>query len=416
MARKRIVSESRKKVIQDFLAEYQPKTAKELQEILKDLMADTVQSMLEAEIEDELGYSKYDYQNKETTNSRNGYYPKTITASDGEFVVDIPRDREGIFEPKVVKKYENDISSIEDKILSMYAKGMTTRDIQDHIKDIYGFDASPSLVSKITDKVLPIAQQWQGRPLQRLYALVYMDAIHFNVKQDNQVVKKAVYVAIGVKIDGTKEVLGLWVGANESSKYWLSVLTEIRNRGVEDILIISIDNLKGFSEAIQAVYPYTEIQKCIVHQIRNSTRFVSYKDLKSFTSDLKEVYKATTEEVALGNLDKFEEKWGKKYPGAIGSWRANWHELSSFFKYPPELRKLIYTTNSIENFNRQLRKVTKSKSIFPTDDALFKMLYLATIDICKKWEKGRHVQAWTQVASQLQQFFSERILPSDLQY
>ncbi len=257
-------------------------------------MADTVQSMLEAKIEDELGYSKYDYPNKETTNSRNGYYPKTITASDGEFVVDIPRDREGIFEPKVLKK--------------------------------------------------------------------------------------AVYVAIGVKIDGTKEVLGLWIGANESSKYWLSVLTEIRNRGVEDILIISIDNLKGFFEAIQAVYPYTEIQKCIVHQIRNSTRFVSYKDLKSFTSDLKEVYKATTEEIALGNLDKFEEKWGKKYPGAIGSWRANWHELSSFFKYPPELRKLIYTTNSIENFTRQLRKVTKSKSIFPTDDALFKMLYLATVD------------------------------------
>lgn len=339
---------------------------------------------------------------KDTSNTRNGYYPKTINSTNGEFTIDIPRDREGEYEPKVIKKFENDISSIEDKILSMYAKGMTTRDIQKHI-------------SKITDKILPIAHQWQGRPLKRLYALVYMDAIHFNVKEDNQVIKKAVYTAIGIKLNGEKEVLGLWVGGNESSKYWLNVLSEIKNRGTENILIISVDNLKGFSEAIQAFYPDTEIQKCIVHQIRNSTRFVSYKDLKEFTADLKEIYKATTEELALSNLDVFEEKWIKKYPAAIASWRNNWHELSTFFKYPPELRKMIYTTNSIENYNRQLRKVTKSKTIFPTDDSFFKILYLDTMDISKKWIKSRHLRSWSQIASQLQVFSSERIFTQDLE-
>ncbi|GAA6326245.1 hypothetical protein F350042L8_33430 [Fusobacterium ulcerans] len=290
MARQRKISDARRKLIREFLEEFKPKDARELQDILKDLMADTVQSMLEVEIDEELGYSKYDYHNKETDNSRNGYYPKSVKTTNGEIILDIPRDRNGEFDPKVVKKYENDISSIEDKILSMYAKGMTTRDIKEHIQEIYGFDTSPTLISKITDKIIPIAYQWQSRPLERLYALVYMDAVHFNVREDNHVVKKAVYAAIGVKLNGTKEVLGLWIGENESSKYWLSVLTEIRNRGTEDILIISIDNLNGFSEAIEGIFPKTQIQKCIVHQIRNSTKFVNYKDLKEFTSDMKLIY------------------------------------------------------------------------------------------------------------------------------
>lgn len=415
MARQRKVSEARKRVIREFLEEFKPKDARELQDILKDLMADTVQSMLEVEIDEELGYSKYDYQNKETDNSRNGYYPKSVKTTNGEILLDIPRDRNGEFNPKVVKKYENDISSIEDKILSMYAKGMTTRDIKDHIQDIYGFDTSPTLISKITDRIIPIAHQWQSRPLERLYALVYMDAVHFNVREDSHVVKKAVYAAIGVKLNGTKEVLGLWIGENESSRYWLSVLTEIRNRGTEDILIISIDNLKGFSEAIEGIFPKTQIQKCIVHQIRNSTKFVNYKDLKEFTSDMKLIYKAPTEERALENLEEFSKKWNKKYPHSIMSWKNNWQELATFFQYSPEVRKLIYTTNSIENYNRQLRKVTKSKGVFPTNEALFKMLYLATMDICKKWEKGIHVQSWSQIGLQLSIHFSERIKSSDLE-
>lgn len=385
MARRRKVDPERRAFIRSLLAKYEPQDAGDVQDMLKDLLAETLQEMLEAEMDETLGYSKYDYKSKNTDDSRNGYSQKTVTSSMGEFELDIPRDRKGEFEPQVVKKNQTDISSIEDQVLSMYAKGMTTRDISEHLKDVYGVDASAEMISHMTDRILPIAREWQNRPLERKYAIVFMDAVHFNVREDNRTVKKAVYVAIGVKLNGVREVLGMWIGGNESAKYWLGVLNEIKNRGVEDIMIVSVDGLSGFGEAIHAVYPYAEVQRCIVHQIRYSTKFISYKDLKPFMADLKLVYKADTEDLALAAMDKLEETWGKKYPTSIASWRNNWAQLSTYFKYPQEIRRIVYTTNSIENFNRQLRKVTKAKTISPTDDALFKSLYLAMMDATKKW-------------------------------
>ena len=406
MARQRKLSPERKAFINSLLEHYQPNDAKDVQEMLKDLLGDTLQGMLEAEMDDHLGYSKYDYQNKETTDSRNGFSKKTVTSSMGPITIDIPRDREGTFEPRAVKKNETDISSIEDQVLSMYAKGMTA-----HLRDVYGVEASAEMISHMTDRILPIAKEWQNRPLERKYAVVFMDAVHFHVRQDNQTVKKAVYVAIGVRLDGTKEVLGMWIGGNESAKYWLGVLNEIKNRGVEDILIVSVDGLTGFVDAIGAVFPKAEIQRCIVHQIRYTTKFVSYKDIKPFMKDLKLVYQADTEALALSALDDLEENWGKKYPSSVASWRNNWPQLSTYFKYPAEIRKIIYTTNAIENYNRQLRKVTKNKTIFPTDDALFKSIYLAMIDITKKWT-GK-AWNWGQTLDQLCIYFGDRIQPED---
>jgi len=412
MARQRKLSPERKAFINGLLQHYQPKTSQDVQEMLKDLLGDTLQGMLEAELDTELGYSKYDYSAKETDNSRNGYSKKNVVSSMGEISLDIPRDRKGDFEPQIVKKNQTDISNIEDQVLSMYAKGMSTRDISTHLYSVYGVEASAEMISKMTDRILSLAKEWQNRPLDRKYAVVFMDAIHYYVRQDNATVKKAVYIAIGIRLNGSKEVLGMWVGGNESAKYWLGVLTEIKNRGVEDILIVSVDGLTGFGDAIHAVYPQTEIQRCIIHQIRYSTKFISYKDIKPFMADLKEVYQASTEEIALQKLDSLEEKWGNKYPSSIASWRNNWLQISTYFKYPPEIRRIIYTTNSIENFNRQLRKVTKSKTIFPTDDALFKMLYLAMMDITKKWE-GKPWN-WGQILEQLCIYFEERITPQDL--
>jgi transposase-like protein len=407
MARQRKLTEERSALIRQLLSSYKPGDVQDVQSMLKDLLGDTLQGMMEAELEDELGYSKYDYKNKETDNRRNGSSKKTVTSSMGEIDLDIPRDRNGEFEPQIIKKNQTDISNIEDQVLSMYAKGMTTRDISEHLKSVYGVDASASMISKMTDRIIPIAKEWQSRPLSRAYAIVFMDAVHYNVRQDHAIVKKATYIAIGIKLDGTREVLGMWIGGNESARYWVGVLNEIRNRGTEDILIASVDGLTGFNDAIHAVYPNTEIQRCILHQIRNSTRFISYKDIKQFMADLKLVYQASTEEIALQQLDTLDDKWGKKYPSAIKSWKNNWAELSTYFKYPPEIRKIIYTTNSIENFNRQLRKVTKSKTIFPTDDSLFKMLYLAMVDITRKWS-GRP-RDWARILEQLLIYFDGRI-------
>ena len=413
MARQRKLSPERKAFINSLLEHYQPSDANDVHEMLKDLLGDTLQGMLEAEMDQKLGYSKYDYQNKETDDSRNGYSKKTVTSSLGEIDLDIPRDRKGEFEPQIVRKNQTDISNIEDQVLSMYAKGMTTRDISAHLKSVYGVDASAEMISHMTDRILPIAKEWQNRPLEKKYAIVFMDAVHFHVRQDNQTVKKAVYVAIGIKLNGRKEVLGMWIGGNESAKYWLGVLNEIKNRGVEDIMIVSVDGLTGFGDAINAVFPKAEIQRCIVHQVRYSTKFVNYKDLKPFVKDLKEVCQAATEELALENLDRLEETWGKKYPSSVASWRNNWTQLSTYFKYPPEIRKIIYTTNSIENFNRQLRKVTKSKTIFPTDDALFKILYLAMCDITEKWTGAGW--NWGQTLDQLCIYFEDRISPVDIE-
>lgn len=393
--------------LRELIEEYGIKDLKDVHEFVKAITAETIQEVLEGELENELGYSKYDYKNKETDNSRNGYSKKTVQSSQGEMELKIPRDRNGQFEPELVRKHQMDISSIEDKILFMYSQGTSTRDIEKAMREMYGIEVDDTKVSRITDKILPLIREWQERPLQSVYAMLILDAIHYKVREDGIVVKKAAYIAIGTDLEGKKDVLGIWLGATESSKYWLSVLNGLKNRGVEDILIASIDGLSGFVEAIDVAYPKTEVQRCIVHQIRTSTRYVSYKDLKAFTADLKPIYKASDESLGMMALDEFDTKWGKKYPLAVKSWRNNWPELATFFKYPSEIRKLIYTTNAIENFNRQLRKVTKTKSAFVSDDALMKLLYLTTMNIVDKWTMP--IKEWGQILDQLYMFFDDRV-------
>ena len=399
---------ARRAKIRELLQESNISSMEDIQELFKETIAEFMENGLDAELDEELGYSRYDYKNKDTDNSRNGHSSKTLKTSFGEVDIDIPRDRKGEFDPVILKKNQTSISQdVEEKILSMYAKGMTTSDIETHIRDIYGLQISDTTISRITDKILPIAKEWQQRPLEPIYAVVFLDAIHYHVRSEGQIVKKAVYIAIGINLDGKKDVLGMWVGENESAKYWASVLNGLRNRGVEDIFIACTDNLTGFDAAIEAVFPQTEIQNCIIHQLRNSSKYVSYKDIKALMADLKAVYAAVDEGSALDALDIFAETWDKKYPKISKSWRENWVNLSTYFKYPVELRRLIYTTNTIEGFNRQLRKVTKSKAVFPTDDSLLKMLYLAMIDITKKWTGRR--QDWGTIHAQLSIYFNDRM-------
>ena len=400
--------QARREKIRELLQTSGISSMEDIQNLFKETIAEFMENGLDAELDDELGYTKYDYKNKNTDNSRNGHSNKTLRTSFGDVEVSVPRDRKGEFEPQLLKKNQTSISQdIEEKILSMYAKGMTTSDIEEHIRDIYGIDVSDTTVSRITDKILPVAKEWQQRPLEAVYAVVFMDAIHYHVRSEGRIIKKAVYIAIGIDLDGKKDVLGMWVGENESAKFWATVLNGLKNRGVEDIFIACTDNLTGFSSAIEAVFPKTEIQNCIIHQLRNSSKYVSYKDLKALMADLKAVYAAVDEESALTALDIFAENWDKKYPKISQSWRDNWANLSTYFKFPQEVRRLIYTTNTIEGFNRQLRKVTKSKSVFPTDDSLLKMLYLAMRDITKKWTGRR--QDWSKIYAQLAIFFEERL-------
>ena len=403
MAKKKIDNEIFKTLIED----YNIKDTNDIKDMLKDLLSGTIQTMLEAEIEHELGYAKHSMKDKITSNARNGHSKKTVRSEYGNLNLDIPRDRNAEFEPQIIPKYQREITGIEGQILSLYAKGMSNRDIEDHLNNLYGIDVSPSMISKITDKIIPEIREWQSRQLEDVYPIVFMDAIHYSVRKDGVVVKKAVYLAIGIDKEGRKEVLGFWIGENESSKYWLNVLNEFKNRGVQDILIMSVDNLKGFSEAISSVFPKTEIQKCVVHQIRNSIRYISYKDAREFTSDLKEMYNAPTLEQAEFKLDELEEKWGKKYMAVINSWRSNWNELTTYFKYDTKIRKLIYTTNPIESLNRQLRKYTKTKSLYPTDEALMKSVYLSLKEATKKWT-GR-IPGWGEIYSQLSIYFEGRI-------
>lgn len=384
------------------------KDGTDVNSIMRDMMSIILEGALDQEMDEELGYSKYDYRNKETDNSRNGHSQKTMHTSYGDMEIDIPRDRKGEFEPQIVKKYQNTVTQdMEEKIISMYAKGMTTNDIESHMRELYDIEISDSTISRITDKILPIVKEWQERPLEEIYAVVFMDAIHYHVRNEGRIVKRAVYIAIGIDMEGHKDVLGMYVGQNESAKFWLSILNGLKNRGVEDILIACVDGLTGFPQAIEAVFPDTEIQQCIIHQIRNTTKFVSYKEHKPLMADLKRVYAAPTEEIALAELDGFDEKWSGKYPKIAKSWKDNWANLSTYFKYPEAVRRLIYTTNTIEGFNRQLRKVTKSKTVFPSDESLLKMLYLAMVDITKKWTG--HRQDWGQIHSQLEIFFEERL-------
>ena len=378
-----------------------------VQALVKELTARFIQEAMDAELDEELGYSKYDYKNKQTDNSRNGSYKKTVSSSQGDIELTVPRDRNGDYEPQIVKKHQMDISDIEDKIIFLYSQGTSTRDIEKTMQEMYGIEVDATRVSKITDKLLPMIREWQNRPLESVYAMVMLDAIHYKVREEGVVVKKAVYIAIGTDLEGKKDVLGLWVGAIESSKYWLGVLNGLKNRGVQDILIISVDGLTGFSEAIAVAYPQTEVQRCIIHQIRSSTRYVSYKDVKAFTAVLKPIYKAPTEESALEALGELERTWGAKYPAAIRSWREHWDELSTMFKYPEQIRRIIYTTNAIENFNRQLRKVTKTKSAFVSDDALLKQLYLVTMHVTDKWTMP--IKDWGSILMHLMIYFGDRV-------
>ena len=397
-----------REMMSGYLKENPVRDGKDVNSIMREMMSIILEGALDGELDDELGYSKYDYKNKDTNNTRNGYSKKTMHTSYGDLDLDIPRDRNGEFEPQVIKKHQNTLTQdMEEKILSMYAKGMTTGDIESHVNELYGTEISDSTISRITDKILPKIKEWQERPLEDLYAVVYLDAIHFHVRSEGRIVKKAVYIVLGIDMDGKKDVLGMYVGENESAKFWLSVLNGLKNRGVKDILIACIDGLTGFTQAISAVFPDTEIQHCIIHQIRNTTKFVSYKDIRELMADLKKVYTASTEETALENLEDFAQKWDNKYPTISKSWKEKWATLSTYFKYPEELRKIIYTTNTVEGFNRQLRKVTKNKGVFPTDDSLLKMLYLASMDITRKWTG--HRRDWGKIRAQLEIYFEERI-------
>lgn len=399
---------ARRELISELLSASNVQSMDDIHELFKETIAEFMQGSLEAELDEELGYEPYDVKNKNTENSRNGHSKKTLRTSMGKVEIDVPRDRKGDFEPKILPKNQTSISQdMEEKIFSMYAKGMSVSDIEDHIRDIYGLEISDTTVSRITDKVLPAAKEWQQRPLESIYAVVFLDAIHYHVRSEGHIVKKAVYIAICINMDGKKDVLGMWVGENESAKFWAGVLNSMRNRGVDDILIACTDNLTGFSQAIEAVFPQTDIQNCIIHQLRNSSKYVSYKDLKALMADLKKVYTAVDEESAMSALDDFAAVWDSKYPKISKSWYDNWANLSTYFKFPQELRKLIYTTNTIEGFNRQLKKVTKAKSVFPTDDSLFKMLYLAMKDITKKWTGRR--QDWSSIYAQLVIYYGDRI-------
>lgn len=407
MAKRDPETAARRGKLRELIKEYNVKTMEDVQNFVKMLTSETIQEALDAELEQELGYSKYDYKNKTTDNSRNGYTTKQVQGSFGETEISVPRDRHGEFEPDLVKKRQKDISQIEDKILFLYSEGVSTRDIQKTMDEMYGVTVDDSRVSKITDKLLPVIREWHDRELEEVYAHIILDAIHYNVREDGSVRKKAAYVIIGLNLEGRKDILGIWLGATESSKYWLGVLNGLKNRGVKDILIASVDGLSGFVEAINTAFPNTEVQRCVIHQIRSSTKYVSYKDVKEFTSDLKPIYQAPTEESALDALLCLEEKWGSKYPVGVKSWRSNWNELSVMYKYSPEIRRMIYTTNAIENFNRQLRKSTKTKGAFVSDDALMKMLYLTTMRVTEKWTQPIH--NWGCILQNLVIHFGERI-------
>jgi len=379
----------------------------DVQGLLKGLFKNTVETMLEGEMEEHLGYEKHNAVGNNSGNSRNGYGQKTLKTEIGEATLSVPRDRNGEFEPQVIGKRQTRTDDLENRVLAMYAKGMSTRDIEDHLRDIYGVEASSSLVSRITDKIMPAVTEWQNRPLDAIYPIVFLDGIIFKVRKDARVINKCLYSVLGFNMDGKKEILGMWLSENESASFWTGVLNELKNRGVRDILIACRDNLSGFSGAIETVFPHTEQQLCVIHQIRNSTKYVSWKDIKPVMADLKLVYGAPTLEDAEYRLEEFREKWGNKYPQILKSWDANWAELSTYFKYPQEVRTLIYTTNAVEGFHRQLRKFTKTKTIYPTDDAIRKSVYLSIQEISKKWTMP--IRDWGCIMGQLSMFFGDRL-------
>ena len=373
---------------------------------LKNLFAGTLQKILEAEMEDHLGYEKNSILGKNSGNSRNGYGKKTIKSEWGESEIEVPRDRKGTFEPKIISKRQTRTDDIEARILAMYQKGMSVRDIEDHIRDIYGVEASASLISRITDKIMPELNEWQSRPLSEIYPVVFFDGIYYKVRKDGKIINKCVYSVLGIDLEGKKDIFGIWISDNESASFWTTIFNELKNRGVKDILIACHDNLAGFGNALATVFPKTENQLCIIHMLRNSTKFVAYKDLKSVMAGLKKVYGAVNEETALFALEEFKEKWDKKYPQIYKMWESNWNDLCGFFKYPEEMRRLIYTTNAVEGFHRMLRKYTKTKINFPGDDSLKKSIYLSVKEISKKWYNS--VRDWGKILGQFMIFFEER--------
>ena len=368
----------------------------------------TLETMMKAELEDHLGYPPGDVRAKKTTNCRNGSSKKTIQSDQGEITVEVPRDRDSTFTPAILPKYETRLGQLEEQIISLYAKGLSTRDISEHLKGMYlGVEISPTLISNVTDKILEQVTQWQARPLAELYPIIFFDAIHFKVRDEGKIISKAAYTCLGIGIDGRKDVLGIYIGESESATFWLSVLTDLSNRGVKDLLIACVDGLKGFPEAIKTIFPKTEVQSCIVHQIRNSLRYVGSKYQKEFLSDLKVIYQAASLELAEIGLKKLESKWGERYPLVTSSWQRNWDKLSAYFKYTPAIRKMIYTTNIVEGYHRQLRKVTNIRSVFPNDKALIKLMYLATLDAQKKWSMPKH--GWAETIGQLAIHFEGRL-------
>ena len=359
------------------------KTEDDLNQFRQMLTKITVETALNAELEDHLGFAKHE--SSDSTNSRNGSSRKTLTTDEGQFELETPRDRAGSFEPKLVKKHQRRFTSMDDKILFLYAQGMSTREIVQTFKEMYDADVSAGLISKVTNAVIERVVEWQARPLDAVYPIVYLDCIVVKIRQDKHVINKAIYLALGVNMEGHKELLGMWLSENEGAKFWLSVLTELQNRGVKDILIACVDGLKGFPEAINTVYPETQIQLCIVHMVRNSLKYVPWKDYKGVTADLKAIYQSRTEEQALQELEKFSGQWDAKYPQISRSWRSNWENLNTLFNYPEDIRKAIYTTNAIESLNSVIRKAIKKRKLFPTDDSARKVLYLAIQAASKKW-------------------------------
>ena len=372
------------------------------------LFATTLEQMLDAELTAQLGYERYDAAGRNSGNSRNGKRPRKVRSSAGDLTIQVPRDRNATFQSPLIEPYQTSTNELEEKIIALYAKGISTRDIQETLRDVYGVEVSPTTISTVTDKVWGLVEAWQNRPLAAIYPIVYLDAIHLKLRRDGKVLNTAVYVVLGVDLEGQRDVLGHWVGAGaEGANFWLSVVTDLQARGVQDIFIAGVDGLSGFKAAIQAVFPHTQIQRCVIHQVRHSLSYVTWKDRKAFVADLKMIYQAPTREAAETNLLKLGEKWGKQYAIAVRSWETNWEDLATMFDYPPDIRRLIYTTNTVEGYNRQLRKVTKTKGAFPSAEAARKLLFLINRDITKKWTMP--VYNWACILNQLAIRFEDRL-------
>lgn len=399
------MTEGKRNIIRQLLEEYDIESAQDIQDALKDLLGGTIKEMMEAEMDDHLGSSKSERSDRD--DYHNGYKTKRVNSSYGSIEIEVPQDRKSTFEPQVVKKRQKDISDIDQKIISMYAKGMTTRQISDTLEDINGFEASGGFISDVTDKIMPQIENWQNRPLSEVYPVIYIDAIHYSVRDNGIIRKLAAYVILGINQDGYKEVLTIEIGENESAKYWLSVLNGLKNRGVKDILSVCADGLTGIKEAIAEAYPKTEYQRCIVHQVRNTMKYVADKDRKPFCADLKTIYQAPTEEKALGSLERVTTKWSEKYPNSMKSWKQNWDAISPIFKFPADVRKVIYTTNAIESLNATYRKLNRQRSVFPSDTALLKALYLSTFEATKKWTLP--LRNWGQVYGELSIMYEGRL-------